>query len=209
MTTKIGLLALKGGVSKSTLSRAIAVELARSGLAVRIADLDVLQGSQVDWHRDRLGAGLSPTPAVQLHPSLDDALAHAGEADVLVVDGPARADKETVSIAKACDLVVIPTGASLDDLRPAVRVAHSLVKAGIPSSRIICALSRISTETEAEAARGFIIEAGYRVGSGYLPERASYRVAQNAGRAVTEVSAPTLRVAAEKVVQSIIDAIPE
>ncbi|MCQ4160837.1 ParA family protein [Roseomonas sp. GC11] len=209
MPTKIGLLALKGGVSKSTISRALAVELARSGLSVRIADLDVLQGSQVDWHRDRLGAGLSPTPAVQLHPDLGDALAHANGADVLVFDGPARADRETVAIAKSCDLVVIPAGAALDDLRPAVRVAHSLVKAGIPAARIICALSRISTDTEAEAARGFLTEAGYRVAEGYLPERASYRVAQNSGRAVTEVSAPTLRAAAERVIQSIIDALPE
>jgi chromosome partitioning protein len=105
--------------------------------------------------------------------------------------------------------VVVPAGASLDDLRPAVRVAHSLTKAGIPGDRIICALSRISTEAEAEAARTFIVEAGYRVAIGYLPERASYRVAQNSGRAVTEVSAPTLRIAAEKVVQSLIDALPE
>lgn len=38
----------KGGVSKSTLSRALAVELARSGLSVHLADLDIDQGSQVD-----------------------------------------------------------------------------------------------------------------------------------------------------------------
>jgi len=31
----------KGGVSKSTLSRALAVELARSGLSVHLADLDI------------------------------------------------------------------------------------------------------------------------------------------------------------------------
>lgn len=199
----------KGGVSKSTLARALAVELTRSGLATRIADLDVHQGSQVDWHRDRLSSGLSPTPPVQLHPDLADALKAQNSAHVLILDGPARADRETVALARAADLVVIPAGASLDDLRPAARVAHSLVRAGIPASRILCALSRISTDTEAEAARTFLTDAGYRVAEGYLPERASYRTAQNTGRAVTEATAPTLRTAAERVVQSLIDAIPE
>jgi len=47
------------------------------------------------------------------------------------------------------------------------------------------------------------------VAKGYLPERASYRQAQNAGRAVTEVAVPTLRAAAETVIQSLIDALPE
>ena len=199
----------KGGISKSTLSRALAVELARSGLEVHLADLDVDQGSQVDWHRDRLGAGLAPTPPVQLYPNVAAALALATHVDVLLLDGPARASRDTLTLARAADLVVLPAGASMDDLRPLVRVAHSLVKAGIPRERLICALSRISTEAEAEAARAYISEAGYRVATGYLPERASYRQAQNAGRAVTEVSAPTLRAAAETVVQSIIDSIPE
>ncbi|GAV35463.1 CobQCobBMinDParA nucleotide binding domain protein [Roseomonas sp. TAS13] len=199
----------KGGVGKSTLARALAVEAARGGLSVHIADLDVNQGSQIDWHRDRLAAGLSPSPTAQLYSNLSDALKRTNGADMLVLDGPARADKDTVALAKAADLAVLPAGASLDDLRPVVRVAHSLAKAGIPVERIVCALTRISTEAEAEAARAFIAEAGYRVAAGYLPERASYRVAQNGGRAVTEAAAPTLRSAADTVVQSLIDAIPE
>ncbi|PHK92952.1 hypothetical protein CR162_21205 [Pseudoroseomonas rhizosphaerae] len=199
----------KGGVAKSTFSRALAVELARAGLSVHLADLDVDQGSQVDWHRDRLAAGLTPTPPTQLYPDLSAALAQASKVDVLILDGPARANKDTVALAKAADLVILPGGASMDDLRPLVRVAHSLVRAGIPKERLVCALSRISTEAEAEAARGYIREAGYRVADGYLPERASYRQAQNSGRAVTEVSAPTLRAAAEVVIQSLVDSLPE
>lgn len=207
--TVVAFVSQKGGVGKSTLARALAVEAARGGLSVHIADLDVNQGSQIDWHRDRLGAGLIPSPTAQLYANLADALRRTDGADMLVLDGPARADKDTVALAKAADLAVLPAGASLDDLRPVVRVAHSLAKAGIPPERIICALTRISTEAEAEAARAYIIEAGYRVAAGYLPERASYRMAQNTGRAVTEAAAPTLRTAADTVVQSLIDAIPE
>lgn len=196
-------------MSKSTLSRALAVELARSGLSVHLADLDVDQGSQIDRHRDRLSLGLLPAPPTQLYPDLSAALAQAAQVDVLILDGPARATRETVALAKAADLVILPGGASMDDLRPLVRVAHSLVRAGVKKAKLVCALSRISTEAEAEAAHGYIVEAGYRVARGYLPERASYRQAQNAGRAITEVSAPILRVAAETVIQSLIDALPE
>ena len=207
--TVIACLSQKGGVSKSTLARALAVELARSGLAVHLADLDTDQGSQIDWHRDRLRAGLTPAPPTQLYADLVAALTEATRFDVLILDGPARATRETVAMAKAADLSILPSGASMDDLRPMVRVAHSLVRAGVSKERLICALSRISTEPEADAARAYVVEAGYRVASGYLPERASYRTAQNGGRAVTEVSVPTLKAAAEGVVQSLINAIPE
>ena len=207
--TVIACLSQKGGVSKSTLARALAVELARSGLAVHLADLDTAQGSQIDWHRDRLRAGLTPAPPTQLYADLVAALTEATRFDVLILDGPARATRETVAMAKAADLSILPSGASMDDLRPMVRVAHSLVRAGVSKERLICALSRISTEPEADAARAYVVEAGYRVASGYLPERASYRTAQNGGRAVTEVSVPTLKAAAEGVVQSLINAIPE
>lgn len=207
--TVIAFVSQKGGVGKSTLTRALAVEAARGGLAIRVADLDVSQGSLVDWHRDRLSAGLEPSPPVQLHPHLADALAHAGGVDLLLLDGPARADKETLAMARAADLVVLPSGASLDDLRPAVRVGNSLTRGGIPPGRLVYALTRISTDAEAEAARSYIVAAGYKVSSGYLPERATYRAAQNAGRAVTEVHYGTLRAAAERLVQSLIDSIPE
>ena len=206
--TVVAFLSQKGGVSKSTLARALSVEAARAGLSVRIADLDISQGSQVDWYRDRLAAGLKPAPPAQLHASLKDALTYATAVDLLTIDGPARADAETLAIARAADLVVLPSGASLDDLRPAVRVGNSLTRAGIPNSMLLYALTRVATEAEAQAARDYLVAAGYRVASGYLPERAGYRAAQNGGRAVTETTFPTLRATAELLVQALIDALP-
>ena len=50
----------------------------------------------------------------------------------LIIDGPARTSQGTLEIARVADLVVQPTGASVDDLRPAVREFHALIKAGIP-----------------------------------------------------------------------------
>lgn len=197
----------KGGVTKSSLARALAVEAARGGLAVKIADLDIGQGSTVDWHKDRIGSGIEPAVAVQLHKSPKEALAHASQSDLLVIDGPARADKDTLEIARVSDLVVLPTGASLDDLRPAVRTANSLRASGISPSKLMFVLSRIGTEPEAEAARSYIIEAGYRVADGHVPERPAFRSVQNEGRAITEVRYAGLKSAAEAVVQALIDAV--
>ena len=207
--TVVSFLSGKGGVAKSTTCRALAIEAARNGLGVRIADLDVSQGSQVDWHRDRLAAGFTPAPPVQLHASLADALTHSETCDLLLLDGPAKADRDTFALARVSDLVVLPSGPSLDDLRPAVRVAHSLTRGGISAARLLYVLTRVSTEAEARAARNYLEDAGYKVGSGYLPERVAYRTAQNSGRAVTEVSHAGLRAAAEQVIQSIINALPE
>jgi chromosome partitioning protein len=196
----------KGGVSKSSLARSLAVEAARGGLSVKIGDLDVGQGSTVDWHKDRVAGAIEPGVAVQLHRGPKEALAQANGVDLLVLDGPARADKETIEIARLSDLVVLPTGASLDDLRPAIRTANSLKRAGIPMSRLLFVLSRIGTDAEAEAARTYIGEAGYRVAPGHVPERPAYRSVQNEGRAITEVRYVQLKAAAEAVVQALIDA---
>lgn len=204
----VAFLSQKGGVGKSTVARALAIEAARAGLSVHLADLDVNQGTTLDWHRDRLASGLQPAPPVQLHPTLQDALRMGDRVDLLVLDTAGRASTDTLPVARAADLVVIPAGAGLDDLRPGVRLANSLTKGAVPLSRLIFALTRISTEAEAEAARGYLSEAGYQVATGYLPERAGYRVSQNQGRAVTEATHTSLRTAALAVIQSLIDALP-
>lgn len=73
-------------------------------------------------------------------------------------------------------------------MRPAVREFHALIKAGIPKDKLIFALNHIGTEAEATEAREYIVEGGYIVLSGYLPERPGYRKAQNMGYAITRNS---------------------
>ena len=52
--TVVAFISQKGGVGKSTLSRGLAREAAKSGLAVKICDLDTQQDTSVEWHRRRL-----------------------------------------------------------------------------------------------------------------------------------------------------------
>jgi chromosome partitioning protein len=205
MTTIIAFVSQKGGVGKSTLARALAREAVVGGLNTKIADLDTQQGTSIDWHRDRLHAGILPVVSAEAYATAEQALKAAAHFDLLIIDGPARTSKGTLDIARVADLVVQPTGASVDDLRPAVREFHALLKAGIPKERLTFALNRVGTATEEEEARAYIAEAGYAALDGCLLERPAYRKAQNRGHSVTETSYAGLNAKADALIQALID----
>lgn len=207
MPTVVAFVSQKGGVGKSTLARALAREAAAAKLRVKIADLDTQQGTAVDWHRQRLNAGIGPIVPVEAFDTAKRALEVVGAYDLLVIDGPARTSKATLEIARAADLIVQPTGASADDLRPAVREFHALRQAGISPEKLAFALNRIGTEAEEQDTRGYIIEAGYVALPGCLPERPAYRQAQNVGYAVTETRFQKLNDRANILIQALIDRI--
>lgn len=203
----IGVISQKGGVGKSSIVRAIAREFASLDRSVKIADLDVQQGTITKWHMRRLGAGLEPVGSVETYKQINRALKEADHYDLFLLDGPARASKATLEIAQKADLLIQPTGASIDDLEPAILVFHELVKAGIPKKQLTIALSRVQTDAEIEDARSYIEEAGYHVLDGHLLERASYRRAHDSGMVVTEASHPSLRQKASVLIQDIINTV--
>lgn len=205
MTAVIAFVSQKGGVGKSTLARALGREVAANGLKTKIGDLDTQQGTVVDWHRVRLDAHIEPVVPVEAFRTAAQALGVAGQYEVLIIDGPARTSQGTLEIAKVANLVVQPTGASVDDLRPAVREFNALVQAGIPKDRLIFALNRIGTPAEEAEARAYIAEAGYTVLKGCLLERPAYRKAQNVGHAVTETRYSRLNERADALIQDLID----
>jgi chromosome partitioning protein len=207
MTTIVSFVSQKGGVGKSTLARALAREAAASGLKVKIADLDTQQGTSVDWHRTRLEHGIHPAISVEAFKTAASAINEASQFDLLIIDGPARTSTGTLEIAKKSDLIVQPTGASVDDLKPAVREFHALIREGVPKEKMTFALNRIGTESEERDCRVYINEAGYTALNGFLPEKAGYRQAQNDGYAVTETSFKSLRTKADTLIQSIVDRI--
>jgi chromosome partitioning protein len=205
MTTIIAFVSQKGGVGKSTLSRALAREAAARGLTTKIADLDTQQGTSVDWNRIRLHGRIQPEVAAEAFATAHQALTIAVQYDLFIIDAPARTSAGTLAIAKVADLVVQPTGASVDDLRPAIRTFHALVQAGIAKHKLTFVLNRIGTPAEEADARAFIIEAGYTVLDGCLPERPAFRKAQNVGHSITETSFRNLNARADALIQALID----
>lgn len=196
----------KGGVGKSTLCRALAVEGIRSGLTTIVSDLDAAQGTVHEWARDRAKLSLQPSVSVRLCRTASEALDGAEEVDLLLVDGPAKADAETLALARVADLIVQPCGGGLDDLRPAIRTFNELIDRGVPRDHLLMALICVGSDAEASSARDYLEVAGYACAAGWLPERLTYRTLHNSGQAITEARVAGLRSAAEALVQSIIDA---
>lgn len=205
MAAIVAFVSQKGGVGKSTLARALAREAAYGGLRVKVADLDTQQGTIVDWHRLRLSLGIEPIVSVEAFGTAAQALEAATGYDLLIIDGPARTSQATLDIARAADLIVQPSGASRDDLIPAVREFHALTKAGIPAERLAFALNRIGTPAEEVASRAFLEDAGYSVLAGFLRDRPAYRQAQNTGHSITETRYAGLNDQADTLIQSLID----
>jgi chromosome partitioning protein len=201
----IGFVSQKGGVGKSTLARGIGREAAAGGLSVKIADLDVQQGTSVNWYRRRLEAGIEPIFSVESFKTAAQALKLAPQFDYLIIDGPARASAATLEIARAASLIVQPTGSSVDDLEPAVLTFHELVRDGISRDILVFALSRVGTDAEEIEARAYIKQAGYAVLDGSIQERPAYRQASNVGLSITETRYPQLNKRADILIQAMVD----
>ncbi len=201
----ISFLSQKGGVAKSTLSRAIATQAQKEGLMVKLADLDVQQATTVEWHQDRLLAGYDPVGSVELFRVAESVKKIVGDYDLVVVDGPPRASVGTLELAQISDLIVLPTCTSKDDLRPSIRLAIELVDKNIPKNNIVFAIVRASKEAEVNAAKTAIADAGFNSLDGFLYERPLYRITQDKGLAITEVNHKGLRAKAAVLVDSLAD----
>lgn len=203
----IGCISQKGGAWKSTIARALGTTYTAAGWITKIIDLDTKQATATKWQQRRLLAGISPAVPVQLFGNVATALSRSGDADLLIMDGPANATEETVKIAKACQLLILPTGLTLDDLEPQVALANSLVDThGIPVERIVFALCK-TTKRQApiDAARVYLGKTRFATLAGSIQHADSYANAMNEGRSITETSFKGPRTKAVEVIQSAVD----
>lgn len=185
----LSLISQKGGVGKSTLARLMAVEMARAGWRVLIADLDAAQGTSTQWHHRRTAAAIEPDVTVIRFRSVDRALTEAPRYDLTILDGPAHAERGGITMAKASALVILPTGYSLDDLEPQARVAYELIEAGVPAERIRIAIGRTrGSAKEGQGVRSYLNRAGLTAFAHELRELPAIRQAHTLGRAASETS---------------------
>lgn len=210
MTYIIGMVSQKGGVGKSTLARMMAREFVAGGMSAKIADLDTQQQTCTHWAGRRAEGSITPELQVQSFATVKTALEESGRFDALILDGKPNASEQTVEIAMAADLVLIPTGQTVDDLHPGVVLAHSLRKKGIKPEKIVFAMFKTTgSERENAAARQYLVDAGYAVLDGDVPVSTAYGSASDVGKAITETSFRTLNGRAAALAQSIIDKMAE
>ena len=194
----------KGGVGKSTLARGLAREAAHGGLNVKIADLDTQQLTSVKWNARRQQAGIEPAIRVESFATAAAALKDAAHYDLLILDGPARFSAATLEIARSADLIVQPSGPSIDDLEPGVLEFNGLMKEGVSRAKLVFALNHIGTEAEERKAREYVSQR-YEVLPGCLEERPAFRDAMNKGHTITEIGFSSLRKRADALIQALVD----
>jgi chromosome partitioning protein len=115
MTTKIiGVIQVKGGAGRSTVSTNLAGELSKHGKTVLI-DCDMPQGTSASWFATRQGKGKEGTLIAETaitHKELVSKVEQYQGADFIVLDGPPRIAELTRATLILADLCLIPVGAS-------------------------------------------------------------------------------------------------
>ena len=202
----ISLISQKGGVGKSALSRLIAVEYAKAGWSVKIGDLDTGQGSTAKWKARRDQHGIEPEIPVEKYATVARAIKDAEHYDLMVLDGPAFAERRGLSMARVSELVIMPTGYSLDDMEPQIETAYGLEDNGVNPDQIVFVFCRTEGSTsEDAAARAYLKKARVNILDPVFPERPSIRQAHNMGKAASEVSFPSIKSKILPLAQAIAD----
>ena len=89
-----------------------------------------MQGTATRWKMRRDAAQLQPEIPVEKFATIERALREAENYDLLIIDGPAHAEKGGLSMARS-KLVLMPTCYGLDDLEAQVEAAYELEANGI------------------------------------------------------------------------------
>jgi chromosome partitioning protein len=199
----ISVISQKGGVGKSSISRTIAVEFTRAGWKTLLADTDPGQATASGWVENRRRqADIKPDVSAQVFHSTHQALMAAPDVDLLVIDGAPHATQGTLEAAIHSDLIIIPTGSSLDDMEPGIFLAKELAKS-LNSYNIVFVLYRTTSVNQVHEARETITGHGFTVLEGHIPMKTGYITALDTGRCLTETLYPALNNYAIQVVNSI------
>ena len=110
----IGVIQVKGGAGRSTVSTNLAGELAKLGSTV-LVDCDMPQGTSSSWFAMRQQAGRDEGLELETATTYRELAAILGQhqdADYIVLDGPPRIADITRMILGVSDLALVPIGAS-------------------------------------------------------------------------------------------------
>lgn len=202
----IAVLQQKGGVTKSTLARAIATEGARAGLDTLLADLNPQQQTSYLWSVARDESSHEPRVDSTVYHRSDKLIREAEARQLVVVDGGPHASSQSLEIAKVANVIVIPTGVTKDDLREALKLGTEFISAGVARVRLLYVLSRTpQSDRELESARSTVEAFGFMCASGSIPLSTGYGAAMDVGLSITETRFKGLNEKALSVVQQVFD----
>lgn len=203
----------KGGVGASTLARTYAVEAARAGASVIIADLDEMQLTCKRWAEHRKANGLKPEIRAEAS-TPRKAYDLADTADLLVIDTPPGwDDKQALFLARWSTFCVVPSrGNRMDDLHECVRMLYALRRGGIEAFRYGVALNALragTAEQDDADARAYLAEVGFKALPGFTRDLKEYEIALLQGKAITETGVKALDKEAHALANGIAGAVLE
>jgi len=118
MPKVIGVIQVKGGAGRSTVSTNLAGELSKEGKTVLI-DCDMPQGTSASWYAVRHQAGKAGALIADTATSYRELVSKVeqyADADYIVLDGPPRIAELTRSTLVLADICLIPVGASAAEI---------------------------------------------------------------------------------------------
>jgi chromosome partitioning protein len=118
MPKTIGVIQVKGGAGRSTVSTNLAGELSKQGKTVLI-DCDMPQGTSASWYAVRHQAGKAGALIADTATSYRELVSKVeqyADADYIVLDGPPRIAELTRATLVLADICLIPVGASAAEI---------------------------------------------------------------------------------------------
>ncbi len=197
----------KGGVGKLTLARAIAVEFVNNGWDVHVADMDKSQRTTTYWAETRKEQGVKPEIEIGGYTNAKTALKRSKICGLLVIDGAAYADTNTMEVAEQSDLIVIPTGVTADDLRASLALGQEMTMNGVKKEQLFYVVIKVpeNGDKEAMATRKSINDWGFKVAKGWIPFKTSFGKAMDMGRTMCETRHNSLNEKSDQIIQAIVD----
>jgi chromosome partitioning protein len=184
----IALASAKGGVGKSTLTVNLACAILDEGLAVTVLDIDP-QGSAVLWDELRTktaGGPVLPMVKAITVESLEDELRKLAREgmDYVLIDMPGWSSDLLNDVLCSCDLVLVPSSASIIDIAPASATIETAMRLGVTSCYVMNFVPE--DRTMFLAVKDQLETAGLLVSPIAIPDSQTFPMAFMRGKGVTE-----------------------
>lgn len=200
----IGVIQVKGGAGRSTVSTNLAGELSKQGKTVLI-DCDMPQGTAASWFAVRQQAETRQKPlfsenlfadTATNHRELVDKVEQYQDADYIVLDGPPRIAELTRAILVLADLCLVPVGASKAEIwatSDLLALVEEAKKVKPVKARMIWTRHRPHTRLAQELSELAAKELGLAALSTSMGMRVSYMQALGEGLTVAELAEPSAK----------------
>lgn len=215
MAIVVSFVSNKGGVGKSTLARAFAVEAVRDGTRVLLADVDEGQHTSLKWNARRVKSGIEPEIDVRAYErsadgsATEQALADADSYEILILDAGPRARAETRTIVEASHLIVLPTGVAADDREPMLELIQDIKQIGIVPERMVVVMCRSKSPAQAALTVAAVKKTGVHIIPTAILSMPGYAQAMNKGASIAETDWDSYNVPARQVLKALVKRLSE